>query len=177
MSVLTLLFLQQCSENESSFMLHSSPLSSPNHKSIANFAIDFMLHCLGAAREGAKARRARIRDPAWGPRRRCNARQQRAQARLSRRAAAREGAKARRARIRDPARGREYDLLEEARRHRCACAEQPRHAGAASSCRQTSRRAQAQRIRWARPGAAWKWASPAQLRVNLVASASARCDA
>ena len=104
-------------------------------------------------------------------------RQQRAQARRSRRAAAREGAKARRARIRDPARGREYDLLEEARRHRCACAEQPRHAGAASSRRQTSRRAQAQRIRWARPGAAWKWASPAQLRVNLVASASARCDA
>ena len=49
-----------------------------------------------AAREGAKARRARIRDPARGPRRRCNARQQRAQARRSRRAAAREGAKARR---------------------------------------------------------------------------------
>jgi hypothetical protein len=59
-----------------------------------------------AAREGAKARRARIRYPERGPRRRCNARQQRAQARRSRRAAAREGAKARRARIRDPVRGR-----------------------------------------------------------------------
>jgi hypothetical protein len=42
------------------------------------------------------------------------------------------------------------------------------------SRRQTSHRAPAQRIRWARPGAAWKWASPAQLRVNLAASASAR---
>jgi hypothetical protein len=45
------------------------------------------------------------------------------------------------------------------------------------SRRQTSCRAQAQRIRWARPGAAWKWASPAQLRVNLAASASACCNA
>ncbi len=45
------------------------------------------------------------RRSAGGCRRRCNARQQRAQARRSRRVAARESAKARRARIRDPARG------------------------------------------------------------------------
>jgi hypothetical protein len=38
-------------------------------------------------------------------------------------------------------------------------------------------RPQAQQIRWARPGAAWQWASPAHLRVNLAASASALCNA
>jgi hypothetical protein len=47
-----------------------------------------------------------------------------------------------------------------------------RGAGAAArepslSRRQASRRAQAQRSLWARPGAACQWARPAQLRVNL----------